>query len=409
MPKVVVSSLALPMVPRAELKTSDEISVSARLESLEKGLQNVTAALGKLSAVQPVVPAVKVTAPSTGTGQGSQNEQQTGPATRQPLTGGLGQPLAGQGQWPQLGLGRHQAGLGQPRPGLGQSQAGLGQPQAGLGQPQAGLGEFQEGLGQFHVGLGQHLADSVQHQTGHGRQQAGLEQQQGGLQQQFETWAAVASRQGMVLPPWLTGARQKQYHGQNRVRDDSSDSQQQRLGVDKDGFHPVRNRKQRKIAVGSSNVEIDEAGEAAPIDYYVGGTTTSATETIIEAVLMKCAKGIDQQLNLKVLKVEQLGTQNPNPRTKAWKVTVPFRFKELMEKDELYPCGWSHRRFFGPRRSADRNSATRKDDALIRQVLQELEKERGKQAEAAKGVETTVTDQSVMDVDLQPKENEDTS
>ena len=139
MPKVVVSSLALPMVPRAELKTSDEISVSARLESLEKGLQNVTAALGKLSAVQPVVPAVKVTAPSTGTGQGSQNEQQTGPATRQPLTGGLGQPLAGQGQWPQLGLGRHQAGLGQPRPGLGQSQAGLGQPQAGLGQPQAGL------------------------------------------------------------------------------------------------------------------------------------------------------------------------------------------------------------------------------------------------------------------------------
>ena len=36
-------------------------------------------------------------------------------------------------------------------------------------------------------------------------------------------------------------------------------------------------------------------------------------------------------------------------RTKAWKVTVPNRLREYMLKDEAYPCGWSHRRFFPKR------------------------------------------------------------
>ena len=32
-------------------------------------------------------------------------------------------------------------------------------------------------------------------------------------------------------------------------------------------------------------------------------------------------------------------------------MTVPYAFKELMEKDELYPTGWSHRKFFPPKRN----------------------------------------------------------
>ena len=36
-------------------------------------------------------------------------------------------------------------------------------------------------------------------------------------------------------------------------------------------------------------------------------------------------------------------------RTKGWKVTVPNRLREYMMKDEAYPCGWSHRRFFPKR------------------------------------------------------------
>ena len=41
----------------------------------------------------------------------------------------------------------------------------------------------------------------------------------------------------------------------------------------------------------------------------------------------------------------------PNPRSKCWKVTVPYSFRELMELDELYPSGWSHRKFFPPRKN----------------------------------------------------------
>ena len=30
---------------------------------------------------------------------------------------------------------------------------------------------------------------------------------------------------------------------------------------------------------------------------------------------------------------------------------MPYVFKELMENDELYPSGWSHRSFFPPKRN----------------------------------------------------------
>ena len=40
-----------------------------------------------------------------------------------------------------------------------------------------------------------------------------------------------------------------------------------------------------------------------------------------------------------------------NPRTLCWKVTVPHREREHMIKDESYPEGWAHRRFFPPRNS----------------------------------------------------------
>ena len=136
MPKVVVSSLALPMVPRAELKTSDEMGVAARLESLEQGLVNVTAALGKLTAVQPglqhvggslVPPIVTVTAPAQQAVLG-QGQAAAGQVQHQVPLGGGHQGQAG------LGLGQQQAGLG-----LGQQQAGLG-----LGKQQAGLGLGQQ-------------------------------------------------------------------------------------------------------------------------------------------------------------------------------------------------------------------------------------------------------------------------
>ena len=68
-----------------------------------------------------------------------------------------------------------------------------------------------------------------------------------------------------------------------------------------------------------------------------------------------------------------------NPRTTSWKVTVPFRYREMMEKDELYPAGWTHRKFFGPRRTGkdkNPNKVPRTEDAVevaLAQRQQEME------------------------------------
>ena len=47
LPKIVVSSFALTMVPLATLQTRDEVSLSARLESLETGLKKLTDCVNK--------------------------------------------------------------------------------------------------------------------------------------------------------------------------------------------------------------------------------------------------------------------------------------------------------------------------------------------------------------------------
>ena len=60
-----------------------------------------------------------------------------------------------------------------------------------------------------------------------------------------------------------------------------------------------------------------------------------------------------EEHKLEVIEVKCLNNfeRDPDPRSKCWKVTVPYAFNDLMEKDELYPSGWSHRKFFPPRRN----------------------------------------------------------
>jgi hypothetical protein len=38
-----------------------------------------------------------------------------------------------------------------------------------------------------------------------------------------------------------------------------------------------------------------------------------------------------------------------NPRTKCWRVSVPFKYKEYIMSDLAYPMGWSHRPFYPPK------------------------------------------------------------
>ena len=74
---------------------------------------------------------------------------------------------------------------------------------------------------------------------------------------------------------------------------------------------------------------------------------------------MKCAEisgDIDEELV--VIEAKCLTKDDiVNPRTKCWKVTVPHKFREYMEKDSAYPSGWSHRKFFQARNNNSRTPA----------------------------------------------------
>ena len=74
---------------------------------------------------------------------------------------------------------------------------------------------------------------------------------------------------------------------------------------------------------------------------------------MIKTVMKNSAAKLPEEPVLEVLEAKCLNNfeRDPNPRSKCWKVIVPYRFKELMESDELYPSGWSHRRFFPPKRN----------------------------------------------------------
>jgi hypothetical protein len=50
---------------------------------------------------------------------------------------------------------------------------------------------------------------------------------------------------------------------------------------------------------------------------------------------------------------------------------IPYKFKALMERDEMYPAGWCHRKFFAPRRSDNPAKQPRKDEGIVQEVIQE--------------------------------------
>ena len=89
------------------------------------------------------------------------------------------------------------------------------------------------------------------------------------------------------------------------------------------------------------------------------GAEAAPTPDIIEKVMKKCAGNLPEKVELTVLEVKCLNNleRDPSPRTRCWKITVPYVHRELMDSDELYPTGWSHRKFFAPR--SQQNKAKR--------------------------------------------------
>ena len=111
-----------------------------------------------------------------------------------------------------------------------------------------------------------------------------------------------------------------------------------------------------KTASGSSQVLVSGIGEyIAPVEFYIGNTDSRTNEETIKTALQSCAEAVEGGSDFVVEKVELLTKEN-NPRTKYWKDVVPFRFKSVMEKDEVYPAGWKHRTFFGSRNSREKKA-----------------------------------------------------
>ena len=120
-------------------------------------------------------------------------------------------------------------------------------------------------------------------------------------------------------------------------------------------------KKPRKTAVGKSSINLEAIGveaEAGPIEMYISNTSNKSDNDAIKKALETSAANIDISINFKVTKVELL-TKEANPRTKCYKVTVPFKHRELMENDELYPAGWRYRKFYAARNMRNQNNTGR--------------------------------------------------
>ena len=123
--------------------------------------------------------------------------------------------------------------------------------------------------------------------------------------------------------------------------------------TDQDGFRvPGRQPRPRKVVPrGTSTVDLSALGGAvaAPIDRYVGNTPQGTTKETVKQALMMCAGVLPGGSALEVLEVEQINSHLQHARTRAWKVTVPYGCREIMDNGAVYPPGWTHRAYFAPR------------------------------------------------------------
>ena len=120
-------------------------------------------------------------------------------------------------------------------------------------------------------------------------------------------------------------------------------------------WNEVNKRKQRKVNYGTAKVTTVRSDEAvAPFEVFIANTHPESTKELIKDILVECAENDSgRSIPLEVLEVKCMTNKErtPNPRTLCWKVTVPHRERDHMMKDDAYPEGWAHRRFFPPRPS----------------------------------------------------------
>ena len=114
-------------------------------------------------------------------------------------------------------------------------------------------------------------------------------------------------------------------------------------------------RRPRPVQHGTAQVKV-AGGEAAPYDIVIGNTNPGSTEEIVKKVLLHVSESMTDELKLQepleILEIECLTKPRDDGRriwTKTWRVQVPSRFKEYMQRPESFPAGWTTRRYFPPR------------------------------------------------------------
>ena len=123
---------------------------------------------------------------------------------------------------------------------------------------------------------------------------------------------------------------------------------------------PRQPRGQRKQCFGTSKViATGRTDWAAPVEVFISNTSADITENEVREVLKLCAedaKASEGNENLSDFVVKDVKCLTrpdiENPRTKCWRVSVPFRFKDYIMSDLAYPVGWCHRPFYPPKQKS---------------------------------------------------------
>ena len=117
--------------------------------------------------------------------------------------------------------------------------------------------------------------------------------------------------------------------------------------IDGEGFWVPGRPARKAVPRGTSTADLSTLGGAVavPIDRYVGNTGQDMTPALVKEALMMCAAVLPGGPTLGV----QINSHLQNARTRAWKLTVPYRCREIVENGALYPPGWTHRAYFAPR------------------------------------------------------------
>ena len=111
---------------------------------------------------------------------------------------------------------------------------------------------------------------------------------------------------------------------------------------------------------GSSKITVTGRPDwAAPVEVFVSNTSPDITENDVMEILKLCADDAKKEAGNEYLEefaVKQVKCLTrldiENLRTKCWRVSVPFRYKEYLQSDLAYPLGWCHRPYYPPKQKS---------------------------------------------------------